>query len=116
MPVVQRSELPLDEEVFHVGGQFERIAVRDDDVGDFAGFERADLVGEAENLRRIKGDGFQGFVVRQAVGNGVGGMLAQAAREGIVKAAEGKFDAGGSEFRGLGEQAIVGIIFFGTAS
>src|ERR1700688_3488892 len=77
VPVIQRRALALDEQVLHFGRQLERVAVGDDDVGDFAGLERADLIGYAENLRRIDRDCFQGFVVREAVGDGVRGLLAK---------------------------------------
>ena len=45
------------------------------------------------------------------MGYGVGGLLAEAAREGIVEAAEGEFHARVGEFARLRERAIVGIIF-----
>ena len=90
---------------------FERVAVGDDDVGDFPAFQRADSFGQTENLRGVKRDGLERFVVGQAVGDGVGGLLAEPPGERIVEAAERKFDACGGKFGGLGEQAIVGIIF-----
>jgi hypothetical protein len=61
--VVCGRELTFDEEVADVGGQFKRVAVGYDYVGDFAGFERADLLGQAEDLCGVERDGFQGFVV-----------------------------------------------------
>ena len=56
--VVERSELAFDEKVAHLRSEFERIAVGDDDVGDFTAFERADLIGQTKDLRWVKGDGF----------------------------------------------------------
>src|SRR6266849_275751 len=55
--VVEGGGLALDEEVAHLGGELERIAVGDDDVGDFAAFERADLIRETEDLRGVQGHG-----------------------------------------------------------
>jgi hypothetical protein len=43
--VVERSELAFDEEVADLGGELKGIAVGDDEVGDLAAFERADLIG-----------------------------------------------------------------------
>src|ERR1700730_10015281 len=104
MLVLERGALALDEEVFDVGSNFEWVAIGDDDVGDFAGFDGAHLIGYAKNLGGIDGDGFEGFVVGEAVGDGVGGLLAEAAGEGIVKAAEGKFYSGGGQFGRLREK------------
>ena len=48
--------MALDEEIAHVSGQFERIAVGHDNVGDLADLDRPDLIREAENLRGIERD------------------------------------------------------------
>ena len=37
--IVERSELALDEEVAHLGGELERVTVGDYDVSDFAAFQ-----------------------------------------------------------------------------
>ena len=55
MLVVGGGELAFDEEVAHVGGEFQRVAVGDDDVGDFPVFERADLIGRGRRFARDKG-------------------------------------------------------------
>src|SRR5260370_25004570 len=83
MPVVQGRELSLDEQVLHVGGQFERCAVGHNDVGDFALLERAYLVRKAENLRGVKRDGLERFFMRESVRHGVRGGLAHAPRDAI---------------------------------
>src|SRR5438445_4652368 len=110
--VVERSELSFDEKIAHLGGELERIAVGDDDVGNLAALERADLISETKNFGWIQGHGLQRFVIGKTVSHSVRGLLTQAARKGIVKAAEGKFYAGGSQLRGLRQQAVVWIVFF----
>lgn len=104
--------MPLNEEIFQIACQLKRIAVGDDDIGDLAGFESANLVGQTQNLCRIERDGFQSIVVGKAVGGGVGGVLAEAAGERIVEAAHGELDAGLGELGRLAQQAIVGVVFF----
>ena len=111
MAVIHGRLLTFDEEELHVGRYFEWITVGDDDVCEFSGFECADLIGDAKNLGWINRDGFQGLVIGQAVGNGVRGLLPEAAREGIVKAADREFHAGCGEFRGLREETIVRVVF-----
>ncbi len=69
------------------------------------------MIGQAEDLRGVECDRFQGFVVGQAVRYGVGGLLAQATGERVVEAAKRDFDAGVGEFGGLSERAVVGIVF-----
>src|SRR5712691_7788324 len=101
--VVERGELAFDEEIAHFGRELERIAGGDDDVGDLAGVERADLIGETQDLGGVTGDGFERFLIGQAVSDGIGGLLTKAAGEGIVEAAEGKLDACGGELGGLRE-------------
>src|SRR6266404_514787 len=110
--VVERSELSLDEEIAHLGGELERITVGHDDIGNLAALEGANLIGETKNFGWIQGHGLQRFVIGKTVGHGVRRLLAQAARKRIVKAAEGKFYAGGSQLRGLRQQAVVWVVFF----
>src|SRR5437899_4248010 len=93
--IVERYELALDEQVAHLRSDLERVAGGDDEIGDLAGFQRAEFFVEAEDLRGHKRDGLEGFVVRQAVRNSVGGKLAEAPREGVIEAGEGNLDAGG---------------------
>jgi hypothetical protein len=54
MPVVQGRELPTDEQVLDVRGQFERIAVRHDDIDEFALLEGPVLLVQPENMLGIK--------------------------------------------------------------
>ena len=75
MPVVHGSKLPTNEEVLDVGGQLERVAVGDNEVGEFPLLECSNLIVDAENTRGINRDGFERFFVGQAVGDGVGGVL-----------------------------------------
>src|SRR5260370_4934059 len=77
--IVERGELALDEQVAHLRCDLERVAGGDDEIGNLAGFQRAEFFVEAEDLRRHKRDGLEGFVVRQAVGDSVGCKLTQAA-------------------------------------
>ena len=75
MPVVHGSKLPTNEEVLDVSSQLERVAVGDNEIGEFALLESSELIVKAEHARGINGDGFEGFLVRQTVGDGVGGIL-----------------------------------------
>src|SRR5260370_28122688 len=101
MPVVHRRELPLDEEVLDVGRQFKRVAIRHDEVGEFALLDGPDLTVEAENPRRIKRDSLKRFLVWQAVSNGVRRVLSQPPREGIIEARKGELHPGSSKLRAL---------------
>src|SRR5882724_1283080 len=111
MFVVGGRELPPDKEVADIGGDLQRIAVSDDNVGGFSGFKRAYLVGKTQNLRRVEGYSSERFVVWQTVSNGASCVLAKAPRERVVETGDGEFHAGFREFGRLGEQAIVGIVF-----
>jgi len=44
----------FDEKIAHLGGELERIAVGDDDVGNLAALERADLISETKNFGWIQ--------------------------------------------------------------
>src|ERR1700746_2272814 len=110
VPVFGRRELPLDEQILHLGGQFEWVAVGNNDVGDFALLERADLAPKAKNLSRMNGHGAQRLVVGQPVRDGIRGVLSEAARKRVIKAGNGKLYAGGSKLCRLGEFAIIGIV------
>src|SRR6266576_2511120 len=101
VPIFRRSELPFDEQILHVGRQFQGVAIGDDKVGDFALFERAYLAPKAKNLRWIDGDGSQRFVVGQTMGNGVGRILSEAPRERVIEAGDGELYASGRQFGGL---------------
>src|SRR5437899_5784290 len=59
--VLGRRELPFDEQIPDVAGQFQGVAVGNNDVGDFALLERAALVSQIKNLRRVTGDGARVF-------------------------------------------------------
>ena len=78
MPVVHGRELPTDKEIFDVSGQFERVAVGHHEVGELALLKSSNLIVEAENPRGVKRDGLERLVIRQAVGDGVRGILSQA--------------------------------------
>src|SRR6266849_4717705 len=75
MPVVHGGQLPPDEEVLDVGGQFKRVAVGHNAVGELALLEGSNLIVEAKNPRRINRDGLERFLIRQAVSDGVRGVL-----------------------------------------
>src|SRR5712691_1345445 len=102
--IVERGELALDEEVAHLRGDLERVAGGDDEIGNLAGFQRAELLIEAKDLRGHKRDRLEGFVVRQAVGHSVGGKLAEAPRERVIEAGEGNLDPRGGKLRRLGHR------------
>ena len=110
MAVIHGRELPPNEEVLDVGGQFERIAIGHDEVGELALLQGPDLVVEAENPRRIKRDGLEGFLVRKTVRDGIRGVLSQPPREGIIEAGEGELHTGSGKLRRLGKQTVVGIV------
>src|SRR6266849_8319275 len=97
MTVVRGRELPANKEIFDIGGQLERVAVGHDEIGEFAPFEGSDLIVEAENPRGIKRYGLERFLIRQAVRDGVRGVLSQSPREGIVEAGDGKLHAAGGK-------------------
>ena len=101
MPVVHGRELPPDEEVLDVGGQLERIAIGHDEVGELALLDGPDLIVEAENPCGIKRNGLECLVIRQAVRDGIRGILSQSPREGIVEAGKRELHSGGRKFRGL---------------
>src|SRR6267143_5282837 len=110
MPVVHGSELPLDKEVLHVGGELERVAVGHVEFVEFTLLEGPDLTVEAENPRGIQRDGLERLLIRQAVRDGVRGVLSQPPRKGIIEARKGELHAGRSKLRGLRKQPIVGIV------
>ena|SRR5712692_2931664 len=97
MPVVHGRELSADKEVLHVGGEFERVAVGHDEISDLALLEGSDLIVEAENPRGINRDGLERFLIRQAMRDGVRGVLSQSSRERIIEAGDGKLHAGGGK-------------------
>ena len=110
--VFERRELPFDEQILHLSGQFQGVAVGDDHVGDLALLEGAELASQSKNLRRIHRDRAQRFFVGQAVRDGVRSILSQAPRERVVKAGDGNLHAGSRQLGGLGELAVVRIVFF----
>src|SRR5215471_20193879 len=110
--VFERSELTTNEEVLHIRCKFERVAVGNNDVGGFADLERAQLVRETEDLRRIKRDGLEALFRGETVGDGVGGVLAKATGERIVKTTESDFHACCDELSRLAKQTVVRIVFF----
>src|SRR3954464_2526725 len=59
--------------------RFERVAVADKQRRVLAFFERADAVGNAENLGRVKRDRFERLVSGQAEPNGGGRVIGQVA-------------------------------------
>src|SRR5690606_9907974 len=77
LPVVEVDGGALDVGLLDSGGDFQDVAVRDEEGGVLARFERADAVGHAEYLGRVEGDGLEGFIARQAVGRGGGGVIRQ---------------------------------------
>src|ERR1700722_678659 len=79
MAVRRAGQLPFDEQIFHLGLQFEWIATGYNHVRKLPGFERAELITQPEHLGGIKHHGFQGFIMRQAIGDRSSGVLRQAA-------------------------------------
>ena len=54
MTAGKRQQSSVDEQIFDVGARFEQIAVGNDDVCRFTDFDGAELVADAENLRRVE--------------------------------------------------------------
>ena len=79
MAVVEIDLAALDPGGGDLRGRVERVAVGDEQRGVFAGFERADAIGDAEDLRRIERDRLQGLVGGQAKADGGGGVVGQIA-------------------------------------
>src|SRR5258706_9872558 len=107
MPVVHRRELSTDKEVLDVGGEFEGVAFGEDEVGKLALSSGPDLIAEAENPRGINRDRLERFLIRQAVCNGVRGVLSQPPREGIIEAGDSEFHPCSRKLRGLRKQTVV---------
>ena len=59
------------------GRRLEDVAGRHDEVGSLAGFERPDLVGNAEDLRRGEGHGLEGHILGKAEGDGGGRLVGE---------------------------------------
>src|SRR6266851_5030240 len=79
-------------------------------MGGYTLLEGSNLIVEANNPRRINRDGLERCLIRQAVSDGVRGVLSQPPREGIIEAGEGKFHAGSGKLRGLGKQTVIRIV------
>src|SRR5215472_2354890 len=110
--VFSGSKLSLDEQVFYIGRQFQWITVGDYKVGDFALLNCTNLAAQAKDLSRINCDGAQCFVVGQTMRHGIGGILPETSREGVVETGDCKFYAGNSKLGRLRQFAIIRIIFF----
>ncbi len=57
--VIGAGQLALNEQVFHLGGDFQGIAVGNDQAGNLANFQSAKLRVQAEDLCRVKSYGFR---------------------------------------------------------
>src|SRR5580658_1999353 len=67
MLVIRAGQLPLDEEITHLRLQFQRIAIRHNNVRKFSRRERTQLIRQSKHLRCIQHHRFQSLVVRQTV-------------------------------------------------
>src|SRR5271156_2219623 len=85
MAVVRAGELSFDEEVAHLRLNLERIPGCNNNVCQFAGLERSDLIGESEDLSSIQHDSFQSFIMRQAITHCCSRILREPARERRAK-------------------------------
>ena len=81
MAALGPERLAVDEEGQHGRRRLEQVARRDDQVGPLAGFERADLVGDAQDLRGVERDGLE------ATSSGRPKATAVAASKGRLRAA-----------------------------
>src|SRR5271170_1431978 len=54
MLVIGTGQLPFDEQIAHLRLQFQRIAVRHNDIRNFSRLERAQLIRQPKNLRGIQ--------------------------------------------------------------
>lgn len=87
-----------DEGVGEVGGDFEEWAIGDDEGCVFAWFDRSEAIGEAEDLGGGEGDGADGGVLVEAIGDGSGGFVGEVADIGIdVGGCEAPSDTGSVE-------------------
>ena len=78
------KRLAVDEEGQTGCRRLEDMAGGDDQVGAFAGFERADLVGDSQDLGRGQGHGLERGLLGQAEGNGHGRLERQVAGGRLV--------------------------------
>ena len=77
MAALGRQGLAVDEEGEYRGRRLEDVAGRDDEVGALAGFQRPDLVGDTQNLRRGERDGLERDVLGQAERDGRGRLVGE---------------------------------------
>src|SRR5580698_1250868 len=75
LPAGHRDRASLNEDLFHVGLDVQRIAVRHHDICGFADIERAELVGDSPDFRGIEGDCLERFVVGDAEGDGESSLV-----------------------------------------
>ena len=66
LPAGHRNLPSGDENSLHIGLDVQWIAVGHDHVGGLSHIERAQLVRDTPNFRRIQGDGLERFVMREA--------------------------------------------------
>ena len=94
--VVEINASALNEGCQDVSSGFQGISIRDDQCGVFARFQRADPIGDSQNLCRIEGNRSQCFFERQAVCGRHGGVVGQVSHVGCAESASvcnAKFDS-----------------------
>ena len=70
------GELAGADDLGDVGGVFEGMAIVEDEVGDFAGFDAAVAVFDLEDFGGVDGDAGQGAFESKSVNHGHGGFVA----------------------------------------
>src|SRR4051795_12589242 len=75
--VVEAHVASIDDDVRDRGTHLERVAPADDEIGDLARFDAADLVRHAEDLGGVDGQRAQRLRARQPPRHGAGGVIRQ---------------------------------------
>lgn len=102
----------LDEGGFDLGGDFEDIAIGDEEGRIFTDLEGADTIGDTEDFGGSEGDGAEGILRGESVGGGGGGVVGEVANEGCTElgsAGDAVLDAGFGEACREGVRFIVGF-------
>src|SRR5579883_2304602 len=113
LPAGHRDLLAADEHALDVGLDVERVAAGHDDIGHFAGIERAQLAGHAPDLSGVQRDGLESFLGGKTEAGGESRLVRQVAGVVRIEGGEGDFDAPLVQFRRQAVDRVEALILPG---
>src|SRR5215467_7290329 len=111
MAAGQWDFVPIDEQVLYLCPYFERVSISDDDIRNFPGLDRSDLIRHAKDFGGIDRHCLESFLPGKTECSGHSGMIGEVAHVRGFESLKSDLDPSLGQHAGVCKRSIIRVIF-----